>query len=104
MRLQIFLLSSFQLICAALLLGTNSVSMSFQSLSEQLDRISLESFSEQLCKNSQELQNTASEQASSAVDSEELSAYKRSFACSNFGCIQLGCLPAQELSASNAAT
>ena len=34
--LQIFLLSSFQLTCAALLLGTYSVSMSFQSLSEQL--------------------------------------------------------------------
>ena len=36
MRLRIFLLSSFQLICAALLLGTYSVPMSFQSLSEQL--------------------------------------------------------------------
>ena len=133
--LQIFLLSSFQLTCAALLLGTYSVSMSFQSLSEQLGRTSLESVSEQLCKNSfqsfqlcrsnldslirqldlvtslsvalvlgsKSLQNTASEQVSSAVDSEELSAYKRSFAYSTFGCIQLGCLPAQELSASNAA-
>ena len=43
MRLQIFLLSSFQLTCAALLLGTYSVSMSFQSLSEQL-------CSNQLCR------------------------------------------------------
>ena len=46
--LQIFLLSSFQLTCAALLLGTYSVSMSFQSLSEQLGRNSFQSF--QLCR------------------------------------------------------
>ena len=40
---QIFLLSSCQLTCAALLLGTYSVSMSFQSFSEQL-------CSNQLCR------------------------------------------------------
>ena len=49
MWLQIFLLSSFQLTCAALLLGTYSVSMSFQSLSEQLCRNSSQSLSDQLC-------------------------------------------------------
>ena len=42
--LQIFFLSSFQLTCAALLLGPYSVSMSFQSLSEQLCRTSFQSF------------------------------------------------------------
>ena len=46
-RLQIFLLSSFQLTCAALLLGTYR-----QSLSERLCRNSVESLSEQLCRNS----------------------------------------------------
>ena len=47
-RLQIFLLSSFQLTCAALLLGTYSVSMSFQSLSDQLCRGTLDSLIRQL--------------------------------------------------------
>ena len=36
MCLRIFLFSSFQLICAALFLGTYSVSMSFRNLNEQL--------------------------------------------------------------------
>ena len=48
-RLQTFLLSSFQLTCAALLLGTYSVSTSFQSLSEQLCRYSFQSL-KQLCR------------------------------------------------------
>ena len=48
--LQIFLLSSCQLTCAALLLGTYSVSMSFQSLSEQLCRNSFQTLSNQLCR------------------------------------------------------
>ena len=48
--LQIFLLSSIQLTCAALLLGTYSVSMSFQSLSEQLCRNSFQTLSNQLCR------------------------------------------------------
>ena len=48
--MQIFLLSSFQLTCAALLLGTYSVSMSFQSLSDQLCRNSFQTLSNQLCR------------------------------------------------------
>ena len=38
-RLQIFLLSSFQLTCAALLLGTYSLSMSFPNESLQSDEL-----------------------------------------------------------------
>ena len=48
MWLQIFLLSSLQLTCAALLLGTSSVSMSFRSFSQQLCRNSFQST--QLCR------------------------------------------------------
>ena len=47
-RLRIFLLSSFQLTCAALLLGTSYVPKSFQSLSEQLCKSNLDSLISQL--------------------------------------------------------
>ena len=47
-RLRIFLLVSFQLICAALLLGTSYVTKSFQSLSEQLCKSNLDSLISQL--------------------------------------------------------
>ena len=47
-RLRIFLLVSFQLTCAALFLGTLYVTKSFQSLSEQLCKINLDSLINQL--------------------------------------------------------
>ena len=47
-RLRIFLFSSFQHTCAALLLGTSYVTMSFQSLSEQLCKSNLASLINQL--------------------------------------------------------
>ena len=49
-RLQIFLLVSFQVICAALSFVTSYVTSSFQSLCEQLCRISLDSMIDQLDK------------------------------------------------------
>ena len=47
-RLRIFLLVSFQLTCAALLLGTSYVTKSFQSLREQLCKSNLDSLISQL--------------------------------------------------------
>ena len=47
-RLQIFLLVSFQLICAAFLLVTSYVTVSFQGFSEQLCKMSLDSMISQL--------------------------------------------------------
>ena len=49
-RLRIFLLVSFQLICAALFLVTSYVTKSFQSFSEQLCKMSLDSLISQLDK------------------------------------------------------
>ena len=74
---------------------------SLDSLIRQLDLVTSLSLALVLGSKScrTQLQNKPVQQ----LTQQELSAYKRSFAYSNFGCIQLGCLPAQELAASNAA-
>ena len=59
-RVPTFQLSSFQFLWVALLLGAYCFSMSFSSLSDQFNRISFQSFSEQLCNRSLESLNQQS--------------------------------------------